>query len=223
MTVVATVTLIAVVLTVGGPGAAQVKSLLGWDGRGDDTAFAFLQTTPLSGDPVTWSSCEPIRYVVNPAGAPDGWQQTVTQAMDAVTAASGLRFEAQGTTDDRGFENRVDLLDRPGPVLIGWASVAEQPRLEGDTVGFAGPRIGGNGRTYVTGGVVLDAAAFERMEARGNEALERAVVMHELGHLVGLDHVDDDKQLMYPTTTFQTTFGNGDLEGLKELGDGPCR
>ena len=46
---------------------------------------------------------------------------------------------------------------------------------------------------------------------------------HEFGHLVGLDHVDDPTQLMYPSTSpAVSTFGGGDLAGLAALGSGAC-
>ena len=52
-----------------------------------------------------------------------------------------------------------------------------------------------------------------------------AVVMHELGHLVGLDHVDDPADTTYPETDPAVTapeYGDGARRGLEELGDGPC-
>lgn len=48
-------------------------------------------------------------------------------------------------------------------------------------------------------------------------------MLHELGHLVGLDHVNDPTQLMYPETSGEMTdFAAGDLTGLAELGRGAC-
>jgi predicted Zn-dependent protease len=45
------------------------------------------------------------------------------------------------------------------------------------------------------------------------------VLMHELGHVIGLDHVSDQSQIMYQTvTTKQSVFGAGDLAGLQLLG-----
>jgi hypothetical protein len=50
----------------------------------------------------------------------------------------------------------------------------------------------------------------------------RAIVMHELGHVVGLAHVDDRGELMYADSVGQKTFGPGDLTGLGALGRGRC-
>lgn len=46
--------------------------------------------------------------------------------------------------------------------------------------------------------------------------------MHELAHVVGLDHVDDPTQLMNPEGTGVTEFAAGDLAGLAVLGGGQC-
>jgi hypothetical protein len=48
-----------------------------------------------------------------------------------------------------------------------------------------------------------------------------AVIRHELAHVVGLDHVDDENELMHPVGhPDAVTFGPGDLTGLAELGRG---
>ncbi|GAA5150621.1 hypothetical protein GCM10023340_28100 [Nocardioides marinquilinus] len=228
LTVVLTLAVIGTVLVLNTtPVLAGLRGLFGGEAdRGPASSHAFLEVQPRTGEPVTWSSCKPIPYVVNPDGAPDGWRRTLAEAMAEVTDASGLEFEDRGTTDDRAFDDRLDGA-RPLPVLIGWATPEEVPALEGDVVGVAGPTglaYGQTGRRapYITGDVVLDAGAFDRMADAGRDDQQRAVVMHELAHLVGLDHVDDERQLMHPSGTRFTTFGNGDLEGLRILGEGPC-
>jgi len=40
--------------------------------------------------------------------------------------------------------------------------------------------------------------------------------MHELAHLIGLGHVDDEAQMMHPTSR-RAKFGAGDLTGLRKL------
>jgi len=46
--------------------------------------------------------------------------------------------------------------------------------------------------------------------------------MHELSHMVGLTHVQKRDELMYSDNVGRTTFGEGDLEGLRRLGVGRC-
>ena len=50
----------------------------------------------------------------------------------------------------------------------------------------------------------------------------QAIVDHEFGHLVGLDHVDDPGELMAEVNIGRTSYGPGDLEGLARLGAIPC-
>jgi hypothetical protein len=76
---------------------------------------------------------------------------------------------------------------------------------------------------YATGVVALDAPDFRNILSRpGGHAEARAIVMHELGHLVGLAHVHDPHELMNERNVGQLDFGPGDLRGLAALGAGPC-
>jgi hypothetical protein len=192
------------------------------DGEG---RYEFFDTGP-GGDPVAWNPCEPIHYVVNPDGAPDDWEELVDEGVATVSGAAGLRFEYDGTTDDRDFTDRVDALGRPEPVLIGWADEDEVPELEDDVAGVAGPvtqtRRGLS--RYVTGMVVLDRESFDDLDGQlDGDDQQRAILMHELGHLLGLDHVDDPSELMFESNLGRTTLGDGDRRGLAILGGVPCR
>ena len=51
----------------------------------------------------------------------------------------------------------------------------------------------------------------------------QAIVDHEFGHVVGLDHVSDPGELMYQSNVGMTDYGPGDLEGMARLGSIPCR
>lgn len=76
---------------------------------------------------------------------------------------------------------------------------------------------------YVTGQVTLDAPDLrEGMRRSGDTTGARGVVMHELGHVLGLGHVDDPDQLMHPEGTVANTFADGDRAGLARLGAGAC-
>lgn len=76
---------------------------------------------------------------------------------------------------------------------------------------------------YLTGRVVLDVDTFTRLSRKPHgRPIAQAIVMHELGHLVGLAHVDDPGELMHSSNLERLDFGPGDRAGLALLGQGPC-
>jgi hypothetical protein len=74
----------------------------------------------------------------------------------------------------------------------------------------------------VTGTVVLDRAQLAEA-ARLDRGAVRATVLHEVGHLVGLDHTADRTQLMFSEAQPDVRdFGGGDRRGLPTLGAQDC-
>jgi hypothetical protein len=145
---------------------------------------------------------------------------------------TGLVFVYDGPTDEAPTPERaVFQPDRYGnrwaPVLVAWETEQQAPELAGDVVGQAGSlavSLGEGSRVYVTGTVSLDAGQFpEILDQRDGEATASGIVLHEMAHLVGLDHVADESQLMYPETVRGVTdLADGDLTGLARLGQGAC-
>ena len=216
------------------------------DGGGPHS-FVVLQEDGVT--PVGYDPCRPVRYRVRGTG-PAAGAQVVREAVAMVAAATGLRFVDEGVTDEAPTDERAAYQpDRYGerwaPVLIAWSNEGESPELgqvldgqEGaDVAGYASSQPVGlsttdlatgeteeTGLVFVTGAVVLDepdlAGILERADGY---AQARAIVAHELAHLVGLGHVEDESQLMFPRTTpSRTLFGGGDLQGLSRLGSLAC-
>ena len=198
---------------------------------GVSDAYAFL-ATGFGGDPVTYDPCQPIPYVVRPDGAPPGGDAVIAEAVRRTEAATGLRFIAEGTTEEAPSDDREPFQpDRYGnrwaPVLIAWSDPSEVPGLAGRVAGLGGstPVLTPTGaQVLVTGEVTLDAATMrELFSSREGVEAARAVIQHELGHLVGLDHVEDPTQLMHGDGhPGIVDFAAGDLAGLARLGAGPC-
>lgn len=185
------------------------------------------------GVPVRWDPCRPVRYVLDERAAPAGAAFLLTDALAEVQRVTGLVFVPEGATTEAPSPDRSPLQpgrygDRWAPVLVSWSDAGADPRLAGDVAGYAGPQaVSGDGpgtRRYVSGQLVLDGPQLAEMVAgSAGLARARAVVLHELAHLVGLDHVEDPRQLLYPSTTpLVVGFAEGDLRGLAAVSGGPC-
>ena len=189
-------------------------------------AFAFVAQQPRSDEPVAYDPCQRVEYAVNNAIAPAGGDELIDAAVREVERATGLVFVRRADTDQH-----ADLFGAASgerrPVIIEWTTPVEVPDLLGFTLGVGGSTAVQDLETresrYVSGGIALDTYQLEKvLEQPRGPAQVRAVVMHELGHVVGLDHVDDKSELMFEKTTGRLAWGPGDREGLAALGSGRC-
>lgn len=179
--------------------------------------------------PVRWSPCRPVHVVVSSAAAPEGFADAVLEALGTVSAASGLVFTYDGATAETPDEDRPSFLpelygDRWAPVVVGFADRTSVPGLGGSALGITSlhTAVAPSGTSFlVSASVYLDTQLLG-MPAIGGEPAYVPVLLHELGHVAGLDHVDDADQLMNPTVGHIDAFQDGDLAGLAELGSGPC-
>jgi predicted Zn-dependent protease len=99
--------------------------------------------------------------------------------------------------------------------------------LDADALGAGGSasvKVPNGQRAFVTGKMELDAEKLTRILKQPNgKHVVKAVVMHELGHIMGLTHVNSSDQLMNPRFHRDVTdFSAGDLTGLAALGKGTC-
>jgi hypothetical protein len=194
-----------------------------------------------AGHPIRWDPCSPIEVVVSVAGAPDSvtaaeLRRDVEAAAADIGAVSGLDVVVTGTTDDRPHADRPTTVTGPdgprwAPVLIGWRTPHEAGLPMRDTDRAlalpisARPEARGAPATYVTGQIVLNAEREELRPGRDDRADSwGATILHELGHIVGLDHVDDADEVMavHPGRG-PVALGPGDRAGLRAVGaDAGC-
>lgn len=213
------------------PGVDQQTAPLGTPAlvREASDRYSFMTLQEDNTRPVAYDPCRPIHVVVNERTAPPGAAPALAEALAAVHTATGLVFAVDGTTTEAPVQNRAPYQpdrypDRWAPVLVAWSDPVESPKLAGDVSGTGGSLwiSAGDDRVYVTGTVVLDGPQIaDLLDRRDGRAAARGIILHELAHLVGLDHVEDPEQLMYPTTS-RRGFGAGDLTGLARLGQGRC-
>lgn len=195
---------------------------------GHDKSFTFLAVQPGTNVPITYSSCKPIRVEFNLAGITDkaDARTVLLDAMGEVSADTHLNLQYVGDSRRRPHwpDQTLTLEGGAWPVLIGFSDSAEVTYLKHHVAGVGGSTsavVNGNER-YVTGEVALARDYFNQLFDRGELGEAKAIVMHELGHVMGLGHVHSTQELMYPTAGHVLDFGTGDKIGLKLLGEGPC-
>lgn len=196
-------------------------------------AYRFQSTQDDETTPVAWSPCRPIHYVVRTENQPRGGAAGIENAVAAVSAATGLRFVNEGPTTESPDMDRDPYQperygDRWAPVLVAWATPDEVPDFGVDIVGEAGSiRVGtpSGDEAFVSGAVFLDPTSYRQIARQAGRPAADAVILHEFGHLVGLAHVNDAKQVMFPRSEpdSPTSYQRGDLAGLAALGRGACQ
>jgi hypothetical protein len=164
--------------------------------RPGSASFALLHPT------ARWNACAgAITWRYDPFGAPPGATVEFFQAgFDYVSQVTGFAFSygGVGNLDD-------DIADQS--IIVGW------DLLDSGVLGIGGAFR--NRSRYVAGGLALNAGLREPFGWADGWG---PVFLHEMGHVLGLDHVDDTNQLMYPSTSPVSTFGDGDLAGLWTVG-----
>lgn len=177
------------------------------------------------GEPLSHPLGAPILYAVRRDCAAPGAIEMVTRALQCIADLTGYEFRFDGTFGGvpRQTVERVE---------IGWAfndefrewELRHEPDRAGEAIGWGGScsrlLTGATTTRVLSGGIVLLNADMKADLGFVNGFSHGSVLLHELGHVMNLHHVADQREIMCPGVPAVRTpldFGPGDGCGLREL------
>jgi Matrixin len=175
---------------------------------------SFLFRANDSQTPARWNACGPVRIEVNYAGSGShgNARQTLQQAIDHARAASGLDIRIVGETNATTPSHNADAIVR-------WDRAKSQGGIfDPGVLGFGGGSYTTTPTPRIVRGQIIFNGSVPLTAGIGGSNSFGVLALHELGHMLGLSHVLDTSQVMYPSMRAHSHYGNGDQEGLWWLG-----
>ena len=151
--------------------------------------------------------------------------EMVTRALQCIADVTGYEFQFDGTFSGAPRQT----IER---VEIGWAfndefrewELRHEPDRAGEAIGWGGAcsrlLMGATTSRVLSGGIVLLNADMKADLGFVHGFSHGSVLLHELGHVMNLHHVADEREIMCPGAPAVRTpldFGLGDSCGLREL------
>ena len=190
------------------------------------TTALYKFSTLVGGKPVRWNPCAPIHWRFRTVAGPAYGVTIAREAVARIAYLTGTKWvEDSGTTATPNSAWLPTSTSNIKPVLIGWTDGSHSDLLSGrpssvlgvTRTAYFGATVNGATLAATKAGVIaLDRT--DKLPLRGSVSW-KSTLLHEMGHLMGLDHVGNTSEVMYPVLGRSLTdFAYGDRVGLSKLG-----
>jgi len=175
---------------------------------------------------VRWNPCQVIHWRFRTTGAPSGALRMVQSAVARVAYLTGTKWHYDGPTTATPTSKWLPTSTTTiRPVLIGWTDARYSDLLRNQPASVLGVTRNayftstvGDVRVAAWKAGVIALDRTNRLPLTGSVSW-RSTMLHELSHLMGLDHVGTRSQMMYPVLQRTLTdLQYGDRRGLYLLG-----
>lgn len=204
------------------PATFNVKP--GYTPPGKSTEHAFLVNSTMA----RWDPCTVIGWRINDRQASTGALADAKKAFWRLGQATGFTFRYRGTTTGIPQADSNSWFPNDTQIVVAWARKKQSSIFNSiptaDAAGMPyylmGYHNGDGSSAYKIskGSVVIDSTL--RIKGGFSSGISRGdILLHELGHVMGLAHFSSSSEMMNPVMTRGIArYGKGDLSGLEARG-----
>jgi hypothetical protein len=208
--------------TASAPATFNVKP--GYTPTGKSSEHAFLVNSTMA----RWDPCTVIGWRINVRQATTGALADTKAAFKRISQATGFTFRYRGTTTGIPQADSNSWYPNDTQIVVAWARKKQSSIFNSiptaDAAGMPyylmGYHNGDGSSAYKIskGSVVIDSTL--RIKGGFAYGITRGdLLMHELGHVMGLAHYSSSSEMMNPVMTRGAArYGRGDLAGLEAHG-----